>query len=151
MTAIACGLAMVAAFGIASGANQPTGLPPFPTVYSVSPQGGCVETSNPRRLLPPSPGLRATALAPRKIRVEWWFRKLPAACRPTTVKLLIDAYKDKASSSWGVNARVRGLSGHKVLTYASWNRSPPDVAFAAAEMPSGLRSDIARVRIRRKA
>lgn len=122
-------------------------LPPRPTVYRVAPQTGCKGTA--ARPRPPRPGLRATALSRRQVRLDWWFNSLPASCRPSAVYLAIDAFGDPKSSAWNIPVPVRGLSGRKVITYPSIYPATPDIAFAAATMPYGGRSDFARVLIRR--
>lgn len=136
-----------AVIGVASASGHEAGVPPIPTVYRVAPQAGCVGTSS--RPSPPSPGLTATALTPRRIRLSWWFTSLPASCRPSFLNVAIDGYKDKKSLTWIWRVPVTAMSGRTVLTYPSFNRSLPDVAFAAAEMPDGRRSESARVLIRR--
>ena len=146
--ALAITCAVSAVNGVASASGHDTGIPPIPTVYRVAPQAGCVGTSS--RPDPPSPGLTATALTPRRIRLSWWFSSLPASCRPSVLNVAIDAYRDKKSLTWVWRVPLTGaMSGKTVLTYPSFNRSMPDVAFAAAQMQDGRRSANVRVLIRR--
>ena len=119
----------------------------MPSVYRIAPQAGCVGSSS--RPDPPRPGVTATALTQRRVRVKWWFTSVPSSCRPYFLHLAIDAYKDKESLTWVTRVPFTGMSGQSVLTYPSFFRSKPDVAFAAAEMRDGRRSEIARVLIRR--
>lgn len=132
------------------GRSSTTTQPPLPTVYRVTPQPGCIRvrgTDGRTYLLPPSPGLTARALSPRRIRLDWWFRKLPSACRPTTLVLAVAAYSDERSVPWVVRFPLRTLAGHRVLTYRYYD--PPDVALASAYMANGQRSRVVKVLIRR--
>ena len=63
---------------------------PLPSIFTEKPQTKCARMSL-SVAAPPSPGLRAQAVSPRLIRVQWWFANLPVACRPKLVLLGIVA------------------------------------------------------------
>jgi len=147
---VALGAGSLALAGISNGGTEQA--PPRPTVYRVAPQTSCqritVYTPNGKRiaLAPPSPGLTAMALSPRRIRLHWWFTKLPAACRPMALALGIEAYK----RGLPVVAHIprRGLSGYRVLRYYDFYK-PPDVALASSyTSPDGLRSTVVTILVR---
>ena len=99
-------------------------------------------------VIPPAPGLRATAVSKRTVRLEWSFRGLPGDCRPEAVLLSIVANDDWRATPTNRQLRVDGSSGTATITYPDF-LAPPDVALASAYMADGRRSRTARVLIRR--
>jgi hypothetical protein len=146
-------VALCASLALASMSSGGTEqAPPRPTVYRVAPKMSCqritVYTANGKRiaLAPPSPGLTAKALSPRRIRLHWWFTKLPEACRPMALALGIEAYKRGLPVV--VHTPRRGLSGYRVLRYYDFYK-PPDVALASSyTRPDGLRSTVGMILVR---
>lgn len=110
--------------------------PPRPTVYVVAPEQQCekitvhtVDGERVTRLAPPAPGIRAVALAPRRIRVSWRFATFPPACRPTIITLGITRYGADGALPEIARKRVSSLQGAATLSYRS-SYPQPDIAFA---------------------
>jgi hypothetical protein len=129
----------------------------LPHAYSTRASASCewvayrsVRNKPPGRasLSPPAPGLKATALSPRSVRIDYAFRALPADCRPSYVSLGIEASQSVRATPKVEDVRLGGLSGTQTLTYPSFVPRP-DVAIASAEMTNGLHSRPVRVLIRR--
>ena len=157
--------AVVAAL-LASGAAARVGFKK-PTVYSVAPETGCRSTlayvhyppgkSGPTRKripIPPAPGLKATALANRVIRLDWSLRNVPSTCRPAGVLLSIGRYPQASSDEWlpqTIFVDTHGtLSGSARITWYSFHTKPADVALESSVMRNGARSRTVGVLIRRR-
>jgi len=132
-------------------------LPVPPRVYSKRPSAGCEwvayqsgsnKRPGPAALSPPAPGLKAIALSPRTIRIEYSFRSLPDDCRPSFVLLSIVASRSVRATPNTEQFPIHGLSGKHTLTYYS-GYPPPDVAIASAGTNTGSRSRTVEVLIRR--
>jgi hypothetical protein len=131
-------------------------FPPRPTVYSVAPGRTCdlveVYGRSGKTLedAPPTPGLRAIALAPRRVRIYWSFSVEPSQCRPQVLVVGIVAYGNTRATPNVVPIRsLHGSSGSIVLTYPSF-LPRPDVALASAYgPPPGLSSHTVKILIRR--
>ena len=115
-----------------------------PKVYVVAPEKRCqritVHTSSGKetRLAPPAPGLRAVALAPRRIRVFWRFTTFPRVCRPTIITLGITRYGERRATPVIARKRVDAPNGAATLSYRPFLPSP-DVAFASSIGPKANR------------
>ena len=104
--------------------------------------------SKPTRRLttfPPAPGLRARALTPRRIRVEWWFESLPANCRPVNILLSITT---TGSTPTNFPAKVSSIRGSAVIVYPAF-LPLPETALASSYMKDGRRSRVSKVAITR--
>ena len=135
-------------------------LPALPTTYTVSPSPTCERTAvtvhggdepaSASVVIPPRPGLKATALTTRTTRIDWSFRDLPADCRPVAVSVAVRNGSDPAATPTTKEVDVDGLSGRTEITYPDF-LPPPDVAMVSAYSEDGHRSRAASVLIRRDA
>src|SRR5437660_9896707 len=105
----------------------------LPRAYSTRPSASCEwvayrpdrnKPPGPVSLSPPAPGLKATALSPRRIRIEYTFRTLPADCRPSYVTLGIEASQSVSATPNAKDFRLHELSGTETLTYPSFLPRP---------------------------
>lgn len=130
--------------------------PALPKVYEVEPSPSCEgsystyqDGSQRRVVIPPMPGLRATAVTEHTTRLEWSFRELPDDCAPVQLLLSVEAGTDVNATPWVErDVEVTGLSGSKEVTYPEFLPAP-DVARASAYLPNGRRSRVAAVLIER--
>jgi hypothetical protein len=99
-------------------------------------------------VIPPAPGLRATAVTEHTTRLEWSFRDLPDDCRP--VELLVSVVADGRSPPTTEQHKISGVAGSVELTYPDF-LAAPDVALASAYSREGHRSRTVSVLIRRSA
>lgn len=134
-----------------------TWLPVPPRMYSTRPSDSCEWVAyqserntppGPAALSPPAPGLKAVALSPRTILIEYSFRTLPADCRPSFVLLSVVANQSVVATPNTEQFPIHGLSGTHTLKYYS-GYPPPDVAIASAGTRTGMRSRTVKVLIRR--
>lgn len=149
--AAATGIGLLLAITMAPGSRASI---PRPRTYSVAPERQCemVKTVGKRahtEIVPPSPGLRARAIAARKIRVFWSLAKVPAHCRPLAVQLAILASRDNRATPRTTYVRVRSRTrGSATIMYCKCMK-PPDVALAAAYGSNGASSRTVRILIQR--
>ena len=133
--------------------------PPLkPTVYATKSRSTCERAlasthdgSKPTRrpvVIPPAPGIRASAVAEREVVIEWTFRSLPRDCTPESVRLSIVANADVGATPTNQVYEVDGKSGSARLRYPEF-LAPPDVAHASASTEDGTRSRTTSVLIRR--
>jgi hypothetical protein len=127
---------------------------PRPSVYSVAPEHQCevvkvVAGKQIRReLTPPSPGLRATAVTSRNVRVFWSFERIPTRCKPRTVRLAILASRDpRATAKTSVVQVGDRRAGSALIKYCQCLQ-PPDQALAATYGANGSSSRTVRILIR---
>jgi hypothetical protein len=80
------------------------------------------------------------------VRVEWSFRTLPQACRPTAVLLSVIANDDVRATPTNREVLVAERTGATQISYPDF-LAPPDVAMASALMQDGRRSRTVRVLI----
>jgi hypothetical protein len=129
-----------------------------PTRYEADPSPSCErevatfhDGSQPTRrpiVIPPAPGLRATAVTEHTTRLEWSFRDLPDDCRP--IELLVSVVASGRSTPTNRRVKVSTVAGTKEVTYPDFLPAP-DVALASAYSREGHRSRTASVLIRRPA
>jgi hypothetical protein len=130
--------------------------PDAPSRYKADPSPTCErelatfhDGSQPTRrpiVIPPAPGLRATAVSEHTTRLEWSFRDLPDECRP--VALLLSVVASRRSTPTNQRVNVSTLAGTTEITYPDF-LPPPDVALASAYSHEGHRSRTVFVLIRR--
>jgi hypothetical protein len=99
-------------------------------------------------VIPPAPGLRATAVTEHTTRLEWSFHDLPDDCRP--VELLLSVVADGRSPPTTERFEISEVAGSAELTYPDF-LAAPDVALASAYSRQGPRSRTVSVLIRRSA
>lgn len=128
-------------------------LPPKPTATRVRASAGCVrsvaQAADGRSVpisLPPSPGLTAKRLSAKSALITYTFRRLPAACKPTLIKLLLRD-GDSDSPPLGEEVRVRGLVGRQRVTVPG-GLFEPDIVGAIAYARDGRSSANREVLIR---
>jgi hypothetical protein len=131
--------------------------PVKPTAYEIEPSPTCEaamatfhDGSKPAKraiVIPPAPGLRASAVSERDILIEWSFRRLPSDCRPDFVRLSVVA-DDHPTATPTTEQFEIGQSGSARLSYPKF-LPPPDVAHASASTDAGRRSRTISVLIRR--
>jgi hypothetical protein len=129
-----------------------------PSRYEADPSPTCErelatfhDGSQPTRrpiVIPPAPGLRATAVSEHTTRLEWSFRGLPDECRP--VALLLSVVASRSSTPTNQRVNVSTLAGTAEITYPNFLPAP-DVALASAYSGEGHRSRTVSVLIRRSA
>ena len=127
--------------------------PVVPTERELEPSPTCERTlatfhdgSKPTRrpvIVPPAPGLRAQRITPRRVRIEWSFKSLPADCRPASVLLSITA---TGGTPTNVQADVHSTSGSSVIEYPNF-LPLPETAIASAYTRDGKRSHTVKVAI----
>jgi hypothetical protein len=134
LTLSATALAIAIAPALSATRQRPT----KPTVYVVAPARQCekiavrtVDGERVTRLAPPAPGIRAVAIAPRRIRVSWVFAASPSACRPAFITLGIAPYGAARATPRIAHKRVSALKGAVTLNYPSF-LPQPDVAWGSA-------------------
>jgi hypothetical protein len=130
---------------------------PKPAKYSVPPERTCHtelatfhDGSKPARrpvVVPPAPGLRATALTSHMVRLEWSLAAVPAKCKPAQLLLSIVNYRHAQPFTVTIPTRSR-LRGNTRITYPAF-APRPDVALASSLFTNGLRSRVVSVLIRR--
>jgi hypothetical protein len=144
---------------ITSTAGATVGFPK-PARYVVAPETGCrsalayvhgtTGAQRKRIPIPATPGLSATALSKRTVRLDWSLRKSPSTCRTEALLLSIGHYPRTGADQWmpmTVLIETRGaLSGSRPIPWAL--SAPPDVALASALMRKGARSRTVAVLIR---
>lgn len=133
-------------------------LPALPTVYETDPSPTCERAlatfhdgSQPARrpiVIPPAPGLRAVAVTEHTTRVEWWFRDLPADCRPVAILVAVRNGTDPRATPTTKQVEVQGVTGSTEITYPDF-LPPPDVANASAYSREGHSSRTMTVLIKR--
>jgi hypothetical protein len=96
-------------------------------------------------VIPPAPGLRATAVTEHTTRLEWSFRDLPDDCRP--VELLISVVASGRSTPTTKQIKISSVTGTAELAYPEFLPAP-DVALASAYSREGHRSRTVSVLIR---
>lgn len=94
-------------------------------------------------VVPPAPGLRAQAVTPRRIRLEWWFQSLPADCRPASVLLSVTTTGGTPTNE---TAEVAATSGSVEIEYPDF-LPPPETAIASSYTHDGKRSRTVKVAI----
>jgi hypothetical protein len=94
-------------------------------------------------IVPPVPGLRAHAVTPRRIRLEWWFDALPADCRPMSVLLSVTT---TGSTPTNASAKVTATSGSTEIEYPDF-LPVPETAIASSFTRDGHRSRTVKVAI----
>ncbi len=133
-------------------------LPAPPTTHESNPSPSCERVlatfhdgSKPTQrliVIPPMPGVRAVAVTKHTTRVEWWFRDLPADCKPVAVVVAVRKGLDPRVTPSTKQVGVHGASGSTEITYAEF-LPPPDVAWATAYLRSGAASRSTSVLIER--
>jgi hypothetical protein len=101
-------------------------------------------------VVPPAPGLRANAVTEHRTRLEWSFRDLPDACRPTAIRLSVVAGRHPGATPTSQEVAIRAVTGSTEVTYPDFLPAP-DVARASAYSRDGHRSRTVSVLIRRAA
>jgi hypothetical protein len=99
-------------------------------------------------VIPPAPGLRATAVTEHTTRLEWSFHDLPDDCRPVVLRVSVVA--TGRSTPTNQEIKVTTAAGTTEITYAEFLPAP-DVALASAYSRDGHRSRTVSVLIRRSA
>jgi hypothetical protein len=99
-------------------------------------------------VIPPAPGLRATAVTEHTTRLEWSFRDLPDDCRPVVLRVSVVA--TGRSTPTNQDIKVTTAAGTTEITYPEFLPAP-DVALASAYSREGRRSRTVSVLIRRSA
>jgi hypothetical protein len=99
-------------------------------------------------VIPPAPGLRATAVTEHTTRLEWSFRDLPDDCRPVVLRVSVVA--TGRSTPTNQEIKVTTTTGTTEITYPDFLPAP-DVALASAYSRKGRRSRTVSVLIRRSA
>jgi hypothetical protein len=97
-------------------------------------------------VIPPAPGLRATAVTEHTTRLEWSFADLPDECRPVVLRVSVVA--TGRSTPTNQEIKVTRTTGTTEITYAEFLPAP-DVALASAYSREGHRSRTVSVLIRR--
>jgi hypothetical protein len=130
--------------------------PLTPSSYESDPSPTCEreiatfhDGSQPARrpiVIPPAPGLRATAVTEHTTRLEWSFRDLPDDCRP--VELRVSVVATGRSTPTNQDVKVTTAAGTTEITYPEFLPAP-DVALASAYSREGRRSRTVSVLIRR--
>jgi hypothetical protein len=133
-------------------------LPVRPSDYEAVPSRTCErmmatfhDGSTPTKrpiVVPPRPGLRATAISVRDVELAWSFHDLPSHCRPTQLLVAVVASGDAGATPTNNMIDVEAESGTTRVTYPDF-LPPPDVAMAAAYSREGHRSRVAKVLISR--
>lgn len=138
--------------------TEPSGAlvsrPVKPTEYETQPSPSCER--QPYRsasgdgliIVPPRPGLTATAVSARTVEVSWWFEEVPKDCRPASMLVSIVANDATSATPTTVSVPFTGKTGAITLEYPDF-LPPPDVALASALMVRGERSRTAKVLIHR--
>jgi hypothetical protein len=103
---------------------------------------GSIPTKRPV-IVPPTPGLRAHAITPRRIRLEWWFDALPADCRPVSVLLGVTTTGSTPTNAF---ADVTATSGSTEIEYPDF-LPVPETAIASSFTHEGHRSRTVKVKI----
>jgi hypothetical protein len=128
--------------------------PVKPTEYETDPSPSCErqpyksESGGGLIVVPPRPGLTATAVSTRNIELSWRFEDVPRDCRPVTMLVSIVANDASGATPTTVTVPFTGHTGSTVVEYPEF-LPPPDVALASAVMARGERSRTAKVLIRR--
>jgi hypothetical protein len=139
---------------------------PKPSVYAVAPQADCRSVlayvhyppgkTGPARKripVPAPPGLKATALSKKTIRLEWSLKRAPSTCRAAGLLLSIGHYPQGSGDEWlprTALVETHGrLTGSTRVAWSSPTDKLADVALASAVMRSGARSSTVRVLIHR--
>jgi hypothetical protein len=127
-----------------------------PTRYEADPSPTCErqiatfhDGSQPTQrpiVIPPAPGLLATAVTEHTTRLEWSFRDLPGDCRPVAV--VVSVVASRRSTPTNQHVEVNTVAGTTEITYPDFLPAP-DVALASAYSREGHRSRTASVLIRR--
>jgi len=99
-------------------------------------------------VVPPRPGLTATAVSKRSVEVSWLFAEVPRDCRPASMLVSIVANDATGATPTTVMVPYTGQTGKTMLEYPEF-LPPPDVALVSAFMKHGQRSRTAKVLIRR--
>jgi hypothetical protein len=155
--------ALLAAF-LATAAVARVGFP-RPSVYTVAPRAGCRSVlayvhyppgktgpAQKRIPVPAPPGLKASALSKKTIRLDWSLKRAPSTCRAAGLALSIGHYPQRSSDEWlprTVFVEHGRLSGSTQIPWFSSTGQLADVALASAVMRSGGRSGTVRVLIHR--
>lgn len=125
-------------------------LPDRPERVVAKPSSSCalVEDGDGRgtTLLPPRPGVTAARLSPRRVQVVITFRRLPAECRPTHVRLTVDVNDDPLPPATAVYP-WRRVREPLVIGIPQRVRNA-DVLHASSITAEGASSDSAGVLIR---
>ena len=128
------------------------GLLELPTITEAEPSPTCERmavSGGGMVVVPPRPGLEATAVSARVTRLEWSFDELPEDCRPVMLLLAVNADSSPRATPTVEEVEVDGASsGSLELTYADF-LPPPDVARAAVYSEQGVSSRTTRVLIQR--
>jgi hypothetical protein len=96
-------------------------------------------------VVPPAPGLRARAVAPRRTRLEWWFDELPRDCRPSGVLFSVTT---TGGTPTNLLVAVTAAKGSAIIEYPDF-LPVPETALASAHTVTGRRSRTVRVAIDR--
>lgn len=138
--------------------TEPSGAtssrPLKPTEYEARPSASCERqpyrsTSGDGLLVvPPRPGLAATAVSARTVELSWRFDEVPSDCRPAGLLVSVVANDAPGATPTTVSVPYAGTTGSATLEYPDF-LPPPDVALATAVTEEGARSRTARVLIRR--
>jgi len=133
-------------------------LPALPTTFVTESSPTCERTmatfhdgSTPIHrpiVIPPTPGIRATALTTHTTRIEWTFASLPADCRPVAITLTVRNGTDPSALPVSEQFKVTGPEGMAEVTYPPFLPAP-DVAHASAYSGEGHRSRVTSVLINR--
>ena len=128
--------------------------PVKPTEYETEPSPSCERqpyksaSGDGLIIVPPRPGLSATAVSTRSVEVSWWFEEVPTDCHPSSMLVSIVANDATGATPTTVTVPFTGQSGTATLEYPEF-LPPPDVALGSAMMAAGQRSRTAKVLIRR--
>jgi len=99
-------------------------------------------------IAPPAPGLRAIAVTPRRIRLEWSIPELPDECATVLVAGIVTAQLAPRATPTAGKKWTTARSGVLVITYPDF-LPPPTEAALVAYSHKGMRGSHARVAITR--
>ena len=139
---------------VAEPSGATSSRPLKPTEYEARPSASCERqpyrsTSGDGLLVvPPRPGLAATAVSTRTVELSWRFDEVPSDCRPAGLLVSVVANDAPGATPTTVSVPYAGTTGSATLEYPDF-LPPPDVALATAVTEEGARSRTARVLIRR--
>lgn len=139
---------------VAEPSGATSSRPLKPTEYEARPSASCERqpyrsTSGDGLLVvPPRPGLAATAVSARTVELSWRFDEVPSDCRPAGLLVSVVANDAPGATPTTVSVPYAGTTGSATLEYPDF-LPPPDVALATAVTEEGARSRTARVLIRR--
>lgn len=139
---------------VAEPSGATSSRPLKPTEYEARPSASCERqpyrsTSGDGLLVvPPRPGLAATAVSARTVELSWRFDEVPSDCRPAGLLVSVVANDAPGATPTTVSVPYAGTTGSATLEDPDF-LPPPDVALATAVTEEGARSRTARVLIRR--